>query len=180
MLERALMNEDWKIFFDLNNVYKCIQIKYDKKRCLRQKIKSINTFLNVIYLAFINRTMFKGKDVKKTSSACACAPVRVCVCACVCWRHAATYLTYRLCVKSHPLDMAARLVVSLIYSWPSSLATPPPQHCCSAQEHRLAPSLFSCSSASAESNEALFWRRNCGFRLCFCQFQFSRRWRQHH
>lgn len=101
------------------------------------------------------------------------------VTACVCCRRATTYLTYRLCVKSHPLHMAARFVASLIYSWPPNLATPPPQHRCRSREYRSAPSLFSCSLASAEPNEVLFWGRNCGFRLCFCPFQVSRRRRQH-
>lgn len=33
-----------------------------------------------------------------------------------CWRHTATYLTYWLCVKSHPLNKAARCVALVIYS----------------------------------------------------------------
>lgn len=45
---------------------------------------------------------------------------------CECWRHTATYLTYWLCVKSHPLDMAARCVALVIYSRASTLTLP----CC--------------------------------------------------
>lgn len=43
---------------------------------------------------------------------------------CECWRHTATYLTYWLCVKSHPLNMAARCVAMVIYSRASSLTLP--------------------------------------------------------
>lgn len=37
------------------------------------------------------------------------------------WRHIAMYLTYWLCVKSHPLNMAARCVALVIYSRVSTL-----------------------------------------------------------
>ena len=40
---------------------------------------------------------------------------------CECWRHTVTYLTYWLCVKSHPLNKAARCVALLIYSTASTL-----------------------------------------------------------
>lgn len=48
---------------------------------------------------------------------------------CECWRHTAMYLTYWLCVKSHPLNMAARCVALVIYSRASTLTLP----CCSRE-----------------------------------------------
>lgn len=74
------------------------------------------------------------------------------VCVCECWRHTATYLTYWLCVKSHPLDMAARCVALVIYSGASTLTLP----CCCREclINAVSTGSFFCqrSLPSAKSN----------------------------
>ncbi len=71
---------------------------------------------------------------------------------CECWRHTATYLTYWLCVKSHPLDMAARCVALVIYSKASTLPLP----CCGPEclINAVSTGSFFCqrSLPSAKSN----------------------------
>lgn len=71
---------------------------------------------------------------------------------CECWRHTATYLTYWLCVKSHPLDIAARCVALVIYSRASTPTLP----CCGLEclINAVSTGSFFCqlSLPSAKSN----------------------------
>lgn len=86
---------------------------------------------------------------------------------CECWRHTATYLTYWLCVKSHPLNMAARCVAMVIYTRAPTLtlhaAVGNIDQCCI---HWL---FFSQRSLpSARYNKVLFWEK-CRV-IAYCRF----------